>query len=336
MTHLRPSSGNEAKLLVALGAGLFAALLVGAATGPFALSLGQIASVLAGDVSDPQATTVLWNIRIPRVIAAGLVGGALAAAGAAFQTTFRNPLVSPDILGVSAGAGLGAVLGILLSLPVAVIQMLSFGFGLGTVAVVIALSLIVRGGTLATVLCGIAVAAVASAGIALVKLLADPDQQLPAMTFWLMGSLAGIKRADVWAALPAIFLGLTPLLLLRWRIGLLSLGDDEARSMGVDTKRLRLMVIVCATLTTAAAVSITGIIGWVGLMIPHIARLLTGPRFDRLLPACVLIGATFMVLVDTAARSIAPIEVPLGILTAVTGAPVFVMLLSRGARAWAE
>lgn len=336
MPLLRSFWVSKRILFAVLAAGLGAALLIGSAIGSYPLSMTRIIAVFLGDASDPRAATVLWNIRLPRVLAAALVGGALAAAGAAYQTTFRNPLVSPDILGVSAGAGFGAVLGILFGLPVVAIQMLSFGFGLVTVALVIVISMTMRGDTLATVLCGIAVAALASAGIGLVKLLADPDQQLPAITFWLMGSLAGIKRADIVAALPAILIGLAPLMLLRWRIGLLSMGDDEARSMGVETGRLRLLVVACATLVTAAAVSITGIIGWLGLMVPHMARLLTGPRFDHLLPAAILLGAAFMVLVDTAARTIATLEVPLGILTASIGAPVFVWLLARGARPWAE
>lgn len=308
------------------------------AIGPYALAPAQIVSVLAGDRSDPQAVTVLWNIRLPRVLAAAVVGAALAAAGAAYQTTFRNPLVSPDILGVSAGAGFGAVLGILLGLPVMAIQMLGFVTGLMVVAMVLGLSLALRGAgqVLIMVLCGIAVGALAGAGISLVKLLADPDQQLPAITFWLMGSLAGIKRPDIGAALPALLIGLAPLLALRWRTGLLTMGDDEARAMGIDATRLRRLVIACATLMTAAAVSMAGVIGWIGLMVPYMARLLTEPRFDRLLPAAILIGAGFMVLVDTAARSIAAIEVPLGILTAVLGAPIFVWLLARGTRSWSE
>ncbi len=328
---------TERSLAPLLLAGLAAALLAGVAIGPFPLSLRQIGAVLTGG-GDTQATTVLWNIRLPRVFAAALVGAALAAAGAAYQTAFRNPLVSPDILGVSAGAGFGAVLGILLGLPVLMIQLTGFATGLATVALVLFLSLSLRGGgqVLVMVLCGIAVGALAGAGISLVKLLADPEQQLPAITFWLMGSLAGAKRADVAAALPAIVAGLLPLVLLRWRIGLLALGDDEAKTLGVEATRLRLLIIACATLMTSAAVSMAGVVGWIGLMVPHMARLLTGPRFDRLLPAAALIGAAFMVLVDTAARSIAQMEVPLGILTAVLGAPVFVWLLARGSRGWVE
>ncbi len=329
---------TERRLNGWLALGLIAALVIGIAVGPYAITPAQLIAVLSGDRSDPQAATVLWNIRLPRVLAAAVIGAALAAAGAGYQTVFRNPLVSPDILGVSAGAGFGAVLGILLGWPVMAIQMLGFGTGLATVALVLILTMALRGAgqVLVMVLCGIAVGALAGAGISLVKLLADPEQQLPAITFWLMGSLAGVKRPDVAAALPALLAGLAPLLALRWRIGLLAMGDDEARSMGIDATRLRLLVVACATLMTAAGVAMAGVIGWVGLMVPHMARLLAGPRFDRLLPAAALIGASFMVLVDTAARSIAPTEVPLGILTAVLGAPVFVWLLARGARAWSE
>lgn len=328
---------TERWLIPVLTAALVALLLAGLAIGPFPLSPGQILRVLAGR-EEGQAATVIWNIRLPRVLAAALVGAALSGAGAAYQTVFRNPLVSPDILGVSAGAGFGAVLGILLGLPVLVIQMAGFAMGLVTVALVMILSLTLRGAgqVLVMVLCGIAVGALAGAGISLVKLLADPEQQLPAITFWLMGSLAGIKQGDVAAALPAIALGLLPLILLRWRIGLLALGDDEARSMGVEAAKLRLIVIAGATLATAAAVAMAGVVGWIGLMVPHMTRLLTGPRFDRLLPAALILGAGFMVLVDTAARSIATLEVPLGILTAVLGSPVFVWLLARGARVWSE
>lgn len=334
----RPFWTAERRLIWLLTLSLVAAVFLAVATGPYSLAPRQILAILMGERGDPQAVTVLLNIRLPRVLAAALVGAALAAAGAAYQTVFRNPLVSPDILGVSAGAGFGAVLGILLGLPVIAIQLLGFGTGLGTVAVVLGLSLALRGDghVLVMVLCGIAIGALAGAGISLVKLLADPEQQLPAITFWLMGSLAGVKRIDVGMALPALLAGLLPLWALRWRIGILAMGEDEALAMGINAHRLRNLVIVCATLMTSAAVSLAGVIGWVGLMVPHMARLLTGPRFDRLLPASVLIGAGFMVLVDTAARSIAPIEVPLGILTAVLGAPVFVGLLARGARGWSE
>src|SRR4029450_3364553 len=274
--------------------------------------------------------------RLPRVLAALLVGAALAAAGASYQTLFRNPLVSPDILGVSAGAGFGAVLGILLSLPVFAIQGLGFVTGLLTVGLVymLARALPSQNEILVLVLAGIVVGALAGAGISLVKILADPYNQLPAITFWLLGSLSGIKASALQTLLPLVVLGLVPLVLLRWRIGVLSLGDDEAGALGVNVRFVRGVVIASATLITSTAVSVSGVIGWIGLVIPHMARLLVGPRFDRVLPASVLMGAAFLVLIDTVARIAARIEIPLGLLTAILGAPVFVWLLARGRRSW--
>ncbi|MFV0359759.1 FecCD family ABC transporter permease, partial [Tropicimonas sp.] len=279
---------------------------------------------------------VFFNIRLPRVMAAALVGAALAAAGASYQTIFRNPLVSPDILGVSAGAGLGAVLGIFIGLPVVGIQGMSFVFGLATVVLVmtVAAGIDRHGDTLTLVLCGIAVGALAGAGISLLKVLADPDDQLPAITFWLLGSLAGVQRGDMALALLPMLLGFVPLFLLRWRVGVLSMGEDEARALGLNTRRLRWIVIAATTLITSASVALAGTIGWIGLMVPHMARRITGARFDRVLPASVLIGATLMVVVDTAARSIATTEIALGILTAVIGAPVFLLLLARRESGW--
>lgn len=323
-------------LTAALTAVLMGALLLAIMLGPYPLSPAQVLAQLGGRGASGTETTVFWNIRLPRVLAAACIGAALASAGAAYQTAFRNPLVSPDILGVSSGAGLGVVLGIYLGLPVLAIQMLGFATGLVTVLLVMALALAIQGSALVMVLCGIAVAALAGAGISLVKLLADPDNQLPAITFWLMGSLSGIKRGDLAAGAPAILLGLLPLILLRWRIGLLALGDDQARSLGVHAGRLRAVVVASATLMTAAAVSMAGVVGWVGLMVPHMMRLVTGPRFDRLLPASALAGAAFLVLVDCAARMLARQEIPLGILTAVLGAPVFLMLLARGSAGWRQ
>jgi iron complex transport system permease protein len=184
------------------------------------------------------------------------------------------------------------------------------------------------------VLSGVVVGALAGACISLVKILADPYDQLPAITFWLLGSLAGVKLADLAIVAPLVLLGLVPLILLRWRIGVLSLGDDEARALGVDVPRLRMLVIAAATLMTASVVAISGVIGWIGLMIPHVARMLVGPNFDRLLPAAMLMGAAFLLLVDTLARTMARIETPLGILTAVLGAPFFLWLLARGRKTW--
>ncbi|WP_348935905.1 iron ABC transporter permease [Aquabacter sp. CN5-332] len=324
--------------MVLLGAALLVAVLAAASVGPYRIPPADVIAALArrlmGGTAVGTVDTVLFQIRLPRILAALLVGAALSAAGAAYQSLFRNPLVSPDILGVSTGAGLGAVAGILLGLPVGAIQFLGFGGGLATVLVVILLARSLRGGgdVLVLVLAGIVVGALAGAAISLVKVLADPYDQLPAITFWLLGSLAGTKVNDVLAILPVVLAGLVPLVLLRWRIGVLSLGDDEARALGVEVVRLRAIVIAAATLITASVVAISGVIGWVGLMMPHMARLLVGPRFDRLLPASILLGAAFMVAVDTLARTAARIEIPLGVLTAVIGGPIFVWLLARGRR----
>ncbi len=331
---------NPAALAVVLVAGLLALAAVCAlalATGKYPLSLADLARLIAGaPAQDSQAANVFWNIRLPRLLAGLCVGAALAAAGAAYQGVFRNPLVSPDVLGVSAGASLGAVLGIFLSLPVAAIQLFSFAGGLLAVAAVYLTGAAMRDRdpALVLVLAGMAIGALIGAAIALVKILADPYDQLPAITYWLLGSLTAVSRGDLAAALPAFALGFAPLLLLRWRINLLSLGEEEARALGVDTRLLRPVLIAAATLVTAAAVSITGVVGWIGLVIPHIARMLVGPDYRLLLPVSMLLGAAYLVVVDLLARTIAPVETPLGILTAVVGAPFFLWLLASGRRSW--
>ena len=322
-------------LTTALGAVLLLLAFVALLIGPVGLAPGQVVSALIGRGAE-QASIVVWNIRLPRVAGACIVGAALAAAGATYQAIFRNPLVSPDILGVSAGAGLGAVVGIFLALPVALIQLSAFAGGLLAVALAMAVAAAVRGAdrVLTLVLTGVVIGALAGAATSLLKVLADPYDQLPAITFWLLGSLASVTAADITPALPAVLLGLVPLILLRWRVNVLSMGDEEARALGVEAGRTRALAICAATLVTASVTAVAGVVGWVGLVIPHIARMLVGPGFGRLLPTSALIGAGYMLLVDTAARTIAATEVPLGILTAVIGAPVFVWLLASGRRGW--
>lgn len=333
MTVRPPGLWIPALLLAATLAASAAAIFVG----PFPLTLsGALDALVAAPGERTAAGRVLLDIRLPRIGAALLVGAALAGAGAVFQGIFRNPLVSPDILGVSSGAGLGAVLGIFLGLPLLAIQLSAFAGGIATVTLVyfIAASVRAHEPTLVLVLSGVVVGALVGAAISLLKVLADPYDQLPAITFWLLGSLAGIRAADALGALPAVLAGLLPLVLLRWRINVLSLGDDQARSLGVSTGPTRAVVIAAATLMTAGVVSIAGVVGWVGLIIPHIARMLVGPNFARLLPSAMLLGAGYMVLVDTAARSLGRVETPLGILTAVLGAPFFLWLLARGRHGW--
>ena len=323
-----PAVGLLAAATLALA---FGALMLG----PYALSPADTLSVLAGGGSEQQQI-VIWNIRLPRIAAAMLVGAGLAAAGASYQALFRNPLVSPDILGVSAGAGLGAVVGIFLSLPVAFIQLSAFAGGLAAVVLVMVVASAIRNTdrTLSLVLTGVVVGALAGAATSLLKVMADPYDQLPAITFWLLGSLASITTDDIWPALPAVVLGVVPLVLMRWRINVLSLGDEEARALGVEAGRTRFLVIACATLATASVTAIAGVVGWVGLVIPHISRMLVGPDFGRLLPVAAMMGAAYLLGVDTLARTMAVIEVPLGILTAVIGAPFFIWLLASGRRGW--
>src|SRR5262245_48905886 len=321
---------------------LIGLILLSCGMGKYAVSptdlLSLLTAKLTGGVAKvpPAVETVVWQIRLPRVLGGVLVGAALAASGAAYQGMFRNPLVSPDILGVSAGAGLGAALGIFFSLPVAAIQALAFIGGLLAVGAVYLIGGAIRrhDPILVLVLTGIAVGALLGAAISLVKVLADPYDQLPAITYWLLGSLTGVTQHDILGTVPAVLIGLVPLYLLRWRMNLLSLGEDEARALGVSTGRLRLLFIAAATLMTSATVSIAGIVGWIGLLIPHVARILVGPDFARLLPAALMLGAGFLVAVDALARTAASIEVPLGILTAVIGAPFFLWLLAAARRGW--
>lgn len=256
-------------------AGLVGLVLVSLMVGKYPLSPHQVWRTLFAPITgaevEPIVSTVMWNVRLPRVLAGLCVGAVLAAAGATYQGLFRNPLVSPDILGVSSGASLGAVLGIFLSLPVLAIQGFAFIGGLFAVAAVYGIGAAIRNRdpVLVLVLAGIAIGALVSAGISLIKILADPYDQLPAITYWLLGSMTAITRAELVSILPTLALGLVPLLLLRWRMNLMALGDEEARTLGVNTRLFRFVFITSATLMTAATVSITGVIGWIGLIIPH-------------------------------------------------------------------
>jgi iron complex transport system permease protein len=306
------------------------------AVGRYPVSLAEIFSVLSGQPVSANVETVVLQVRGPRVLAALLVGAALAAAGTAYQGMFRNPLVSPDILGVSTGAALGAVLGIFLSQGIFFTQLFAFAGGLAAVGLVYWIGARLRGHDplLALVLTGVVISTLLGSAIALLKYLADPYNQLPAITYWLLGSLAAISPRDIAYSIPFALAGLAPMLLLRWRMNLLALPDDEARALGVDTRKLRTLVVACATLMTASAVAISGIIGWVGLLIPHAARMLVGPDFGRLLPLAMLLGAGFLLAVDTLCRTLATIEVPPGVLTALIGTPFFLWLFALSRRPW--
>lgn len=279
--------------------------------------------------------TVLFSVRLPRILAALLVGSALSTAGVSFQGVFRNPLVSPYILGVGTGAGFGACVGILLSGNHLVIQLLAFLFGLLAMFAAISMGKVSKGtGTLVFVLSGIIVSSIFTALISLAKYVADPYDELPEIVFWLMGSLSSIRYGDLTWIIAPMFIGTLVLFLLRWRINILSLGDEEARSLGVNVDKMRLIIIICATLVTSAAVSISGVIGWVGLVVPHISRMIVGPNYNRLLPMSMVCGASFMLLVDDLARTVTATEIPLGIITSLVGAPLFAYLIKRGRMGW--
>jgi iron complex transport system permease protein len=283
-----------------------------------------------------QVATVILNVRLPRIIVALLIGAGLSLSGAAYQGMFRNPLVSPDILGASAGAGFGAALGIMLSKSVVVTQLLALGFGLGAVLATYMLAGRLRRGdpTLFLVLTGILIGTVFTSLISILKVLADPFDKLPAITFWLMGSLAAINTNDVLVLLGPMVIGGAALIAVRWHLNPLSFGEEEARAMGSETGKLRIIIIGACTLLTASAVAVAGIIGWVGLIIPHLARGLVGPDYGRLLPVSGVIGGVYLLLVDDLARMAGPLELPIGILTALIGAPFFIFLMARTRRAW--
>lgn len=311
--------------------------------GQFAIPVSEIFALIAakfGGAASPRLTemanadVVLFEIRAPRIAAAWLVGAALSAAGAAYQNLFRNPLVSPDILGVSSGAALGAVSGIFLALPIIAIQGMAFGGGLMAVALILMIGSKLRGHDpmLSLVLTGVVVGSFLASGLSLLKYLADPTNQLPAITYWLMGSFASITSRDVSITALIFVASLTPLFLMRWRMNLLSLPDDEARALGLNVNRNRLVVIVAATLMTATSVSLCGMVGWVGLVVPHAVRLLVGAEFSRLLPLSMIIGGTFMLVVDTLCRTMTQIEIPPGVLTAAIGTPIFLLMMAATLR----
>ncbi|MEF2842764.1 MAG: iron ABC transporter permease [Oscillospiraceae bacterium] len=336
---LRAADKRYARRFAVLGAVFLAVLLGSLLVGRYALSPGQLVQMLwtritggAADwpISDDK---VVFAVRLPRVAAAALVGAALAVSGAAYQGMFRNPMVSPDILGASTGAGFGAAVAILLGAGYFGISAAAFCCGLLAVAAAWLVSRLSKADqAVSLILAGMMISSLFSAGTSFVKLVADTQQQLPAITYWLMGSLSSIKDKDVvFLAIP-VALGMIPLFFLRWRMNLLTVGEEEAQSMGVNTRRLRGAVIVCATLLTSASVAVSGMIGWVGLVIPHFCRMLFGYDYRRLIPAGALFGAAFLLAVDDIARLVTTGELPLGILTAFVGAPLFLYLIATGGR----
>ena len=341
---VRAAVGRQRARNVAVVAGL--ALLLAAmvalslALGRYEVDFGSVAAAVAA-LANPDAPAaeeamrhagVLFTLRLPGVLAALLVGTALSAAGCAYQGIFKNPMVSPDLLGASAGACFGAAVGILLSFGGLGMEISAFACGVIAVAASWGLSSVLArrvGNILVLVLSGLVIGQLFQAFTSAVKFLADPNSQLPEITFWLMGGLSNADEFDVVALAVALAVGLAGLFALRWRINVMALGDEEAASLGVSVKRTRLAVVGFATLLTSASVAVAGMVGWVGLIIPHLARFLVGPDHRVLLPASVLLGGSFLLAVDDVCRCIYTTEIPLSILTAIIGAPLFVYLVWR-------
>ena len=309
---------------------VFSSILSGAKHG-----LWWISSRLGFSMEEPlwissTIDTVIWRVRMPRILAAILVGSALSVSGATYQGLFRNPMVSPDILGASAGASVGACIMMLFNMGPMMVQIAAFIMGIFAVALSYFLSRSIgRGGNLILllVLCGMTVNTLFQAFVSITKYLADTEEQLPAMTYWLMGSLAKVSYNDLVFFMLPFALGMLPIFVLRWKLNLLSFGEDEAKAMGVDVSKVRVICIISATLLTASVVSIAGTIGWVGLMIPHLVRFISGPNNKTLIPFSFLTGALFMLVVDNFCRTLLAYEIPLGVLTSLIGAPFFIYIL---------
>lgn len=331
------SNPQKRAVLLLLAVLLVVVCLASVTLGRYPVPLKALGGMLLGKVVpvapfwSPTMEKVLFHIRLPRIALACMVGCCLSAAGCAYQGVFQNPMASPDILGASKGSALGAALAILLGAGAGLTMTAAFAGGLASIALVGAVSARAKGKRVMNlILAGIIVSSLFEAGTSYVKLVADPNDQLPNITYWLMGSLTGAKGESIAFALWPMVIGLALLLLLRWQLGVLTVGEDEARSMGVNTGRVRLCVLLCATLLTASCVAVSGVIGWIGLVVPHLARKLVGSSYRHLMPASMLLGALFLLLVDNISRNLLATEIPLGILTAVVGAPFFLYLMTRG------
>ena len=316
-------------------AALLFSMLIAMGVGRYSISLGQIINTLlprslSQIETDQNVHTVIYTIRLPRVLMAALAGSGLAVAGAAFQSLFSNPLATPDTLGVATGASFGATLGIMLGFGSFGIQTCAFMLGIACVVLVYFISRIKgQSSMIMIILAGMVISSLFEAMVSLIKYTADPQDQLPQITFWLMGSMSGVGFDDLLLGCPFILAGIVIIFMLRWKMNTLSLHEDEARSLGVNVNFIRLWVIIAATMITAAVVSICGKVGWVGLLIPHISRMIFGNNNKRVIPASIGLGAVFMVIIDTVARSATSTEIPISILTAVIGAPFFIILLRK-------
>ena len=339
--YLKEIKENDKKSMVAgviVTILLIFTILISFNVGRYAVDIKNVVRILFKDIFHFEKTwedvyeTRVWNVRMPRIIAALLVGSSLSVAGATYQGLFKNPMVSPDILGASAGASVGACFMMLLNQNGMIIQLAAFAFGLFAVTLTYSLSKAISKSAdmvLMLVLCGLIVSTLFQAFVSIIKYVADTESQLPEITYWLMGSIAKVTYTDIKFFLIPFTLGVIPIMLIRWQLNVMSFGEDEAKAMGVNTRVIRLLCIVCSTLLTAGVVSIAGTVGWVGLMIPHLVRFIVGPNNGRLLPMSFLTGALFMLIVDNVCRSALAYEIPLGVLTSLLGAPFFILILYK-------
>lgn len=319
-------------LLVVL---LVVVFFIALCAGRYSIRVTEVVRILASSVFDvtqtwdDKAYGVIFTLRLPRTIGAVLVGAALSLAGAAYQGVFKNPLVSPDLLGVSSGACVGAAIAILLGMNSLGVQALAFAVGIGAVTLTMLIPRLFRSSSMMMlVLSGVIVRGMMDSVVGVIKYIADPETQLADITYWTLGSLVKVLSSDLFAIAPVIAAGCLMVLLLSWRINILSLGEQEARALGVHVGFVRGVVIICSTLLTASAVCVCGTIGWVGLVIPHLSRITVGQDNTKSIPVSLLMGAIFMVAIDTLARVLTSLELPLGILTGIIGAPFYFMVLA--------
>lgn len=327
--------------IIALIVGLGLVMVLSLMLGRYTLTIDDIYNAawyrLYGLSFGEPVDSVVFNLRLPRILLAALAGAGLASAGTAFQGIFGNPLATPDTLGVTAGTSVGAVSALILNFSLVGVQLLSFVAGIVTVVVTTLIARNKRGGTsvVMLILSGVMVGALASAIMSILKYTADPNNKLPQITYWLMGSLSGASMRTLALGAPFIVVGSAVIFLMRWRLNILALGDDEARAAGMNVPRARGIIIVAATLITAAVVSMCGQVGWVGLLIPHCARMICGNNNRFVVPVGTVLGAIFLVVIDTLARSSMESEIPISVLTAIIGAPFFIYLLRRTGGGWA-
>lgn len=333
---MKPLEKNKRNILLILTVSLIVVALISAYLGKFPMLFSDYLETIGAKVfpnhfmNHPEISTILFKIRWPRIIMALLIGAGLAVSGSTYQALFQNPMLSQDILGASQGAAFGAALGLFLNTSYEIVVLFSFIGGIVAVSLVLGLNRLIKSnGRLNMILIGMMIGSLFSSAISFLKLIGDPTNTLPAITYWLMGSLSSIKMQDVYYAGPLIIIGMLPIIILRWQLNVFSLGEIEAQSLGINVKFLRLVFIASATLITATAVSISGQIGWVGLVVPHFARLLLGANYRYTIPATALIGGSFLLIVDDFARLLTTSEIPIGILTSVIGAPIFILLIAK-------